>query len=332
MSKKKSSSKDEDEIRVGLDLGGTKMLAKVFDGDWETLGKSKRKTHGHKGAEAGLDRMVETVEEALDDADVKAKKIASIGVGCPGPIHPGKGIIVEAPNLGWENVSVVETLAEAFDCPVTICNDVDAGAFAEYEYGAAKDADRAVAIFPGTGIGAGAVFQGQLLQGNRLSCMELGHMPLFPETSGEGEDGTTLEMACSRLKIASEAARAAYRGQAPRLMKKCGADITQITSGKLADAIEHGDEEIERIVRRAATLLGCGVATVIHLFSPDMIVLGGGLVEAMPDIYLEAVRESTVRRVLPAYHGSYEIVAAELEDDAGVLGAAAWAWRKAQGG
>lgn len=329
MSKKKKHY--EGRVWIGFDLGGTKMLAKVFNDDYQTLGRAKQKTQGAKGAESGLSRMAETIEEALNDAGVKPKQICGIGVGCPGPINPGTGVIVEAPNLGWRNVPVEEYLGEAFDARAVICNDVDAGVFAEYQEGAARGARCAVGIFPGTGIGAGAVIDGRLVQGANLSCMELGHIPLFPETSGHGEGGSTLEMECSRLKIASEAARAAYRGLAPNLLKACGTDISKITSGKLAAAVEAGDTEIENIIHRAATLLGCGVATVIHLLSPDRIVLGGGLVEALPELYVSTVLEAARDRVLPAYRDSFSIVAAELEDDAGVMGAAAWARKTIEG-
>lgn len=323
MSKKKKHY--EGRVWIGFDLGGTKMLAKVFNDDYQTLGRAKQKTQGARGAEAGLSRMVDVIDAALDEAGVKAKQIAGIGIGCPGPLDLTKGEIVEAPNLSWKNVPIEAYIGDAFECRAVICNDVDAGIYAEYEEGAAREARCAVGIFPGTGIGAGAVMNGEMVRGAHLSCMELGHIPIFPETSGDGSDGTTLEMECSRLKIATEAARAAYRGLAPNLLQVCGTDISNITSGKLAAAIRAGDHEIERIVRRSAVLLGCGVATVVHLLSPDIVVLGGGLVEAMPELYLETVRESAADRVLGPYRGSYEIVAAELEDDAGVMGAAAWA-------
>lgn len=318
-------------VWVGFDLGGTKMLAKVFNDDYETLGRAKQKTLGAKGSESGLERMVSLIEKAVDVAGVRPDQISGIGVGCPGPIHAEKGEIVEAPNLGWSNVPVVAHLQKAFGCSTVICNDVDAGVFAEYIAGAARGARCAVGIFPGTGIGAGAVIHGRLFQGAQLSCMELGHIPLFPETSGKGEDSTTLETECSRLKIAAEAARAAYRGQAPHLLKSCGTDISKITSGALAKAIEAGDTAIEDIVRRAATLLGCGVTTVVHLLAPDVIVLGGGLVGAMPRLYLETVKKSARERILGPYKKSFKIVTAELEEDAGVMGAAAWARKMIEG-
>ncbi|MDF1815909.1 MAG: ROK family protein [Verrucomicrobiales bacterium] len=320
-----------DKVWIGFDLGGTKMLALVFDENYKVLGRAKQKTLGHQGQSAGLIRMNDVANEALEDAGVHKSRLAGIGVGCPGPINPKKGEIVEAPNLGWSNVPVEESLSSAFGCPAVICNDVDAGVFAEYKFGAGRKSDCFIGIFPGTGIGAGAVMNGQLLQGANLSCMELGHIPLFPETSGNGDATTTLEMESSRLKIASEAVRAAYRGQAPKLLELCGTDLSKVTSGKLAKSIKAGDTAIEEIVKRAAVLLGNGVATVVHILAPDKIVLGGGLVEAMPKLFLETVKKSARRRVLGPYKNSFEVVAAQLEDDAGVKGAAAWARKKIEG-
>jgi glucokinase len=330
-SAKSSKTSSAGRVWVGLDLGGTKMLANVFDDRYRVLGRAKQKTQGAKGAAAGLRRMVETVSAALADAGVDPSRLAGIGVGCPGPIDPARGVIVEAPNLGWRNVPVEAHLGKAFGVRVVICNDVDAGVYAEYQAGAAKGARCAVGIFPGTGIGAGAVLEGRLLQGSTLSCMELGHIPLFPETSGTGEDGSTLETECSRLKIAIEAARAAYRGQAPNLYKECGTDVAKITSNAIARSIAAGDTEIGNIVRRAATLLGCGVATVVHLLAPDVIVLGGGLVEAMPKLYLETVRKSTLARILAPYRKSLRIVTATLTEGSGSMGAAAWARKTIEG-
>lgn len=312
-------------VWVGLDLGGTKMLAKIFDEQFRELGSAKKKTEGHRGMAAGLKRMAETIEAALADAGVAKSQVLGIGVGCPGPVDADKGIIVEAPNLGWIKAPVGASLRKAIGAPVVICNDVDSGVFAEYEFGAARGAKCAVGIFPGTGIGGGAVIHGRLLQGANLSCMEIGHIPLSPETSGHG--GHTLEIAASRLAIAAEAAQAAYRGQAPHLLKECGTDISAITSGKLAASIAAGDQAIEEIVRKAASLLGAGVATVVHLLAPDVIVLGGGLVSAMPKLYLDTVKASANARLLGPYRNTFKLVPAQLADDAGVKGAAAWARR-----
>lgn len=303
---------------VGLDLGGTKMLAKVYDGDFKELASAKRKTEGHRGLDDVLKRMGQTIRQAMDEADVSLKQLSGIGIGCPGPVDPEAGVLLAAPNLGWKNVPIRKIFKKEFGCPAVACNDVDSGVFGEYKFGAAKGARSAVGIFPGTGIGGGAVIHGRLLEGGNITCMEIGHTPF-------GEGGQTLEEVCSRLAIASESAAAAYRGQAPYILKNCGTDMAKITSGKIAAAIENGDKAIEKIVKQAACRLGSGVATVVQLIAPEVIVLGGGLVEAMPELFLKTLEKSVDEKVLTPFRGKYRIVEAELGDDAGVQGAAAWA-------
>lgn len=314
-----TSSKQK--LWAGLDLGGTKMLAKVFDEKFRELGKAKMKTEGHRGMKAGLKRMATAIEEAIESAGVSKDDIRGIGVGCPGPVNADAGTIVEAPNLGWYDAPVAASLEKAIGAPTVLCNDVDSGVFAEYKFGAGRDAKCLIGIFPGTGIGGGAVVNGKLLQGANLSCMEIGHIPMDPDS------GETLETLGSRLTIASKAARAAYIGKAPKLLELCGTDISNITSGKLAASIEAGDEAVEAIVRESAEILGAGVATVVHLLAPDVVVLGGGLIEALPELYLGTVKKSANARLLGPYRNTFKVVAAELEDDAGVKGAAAWARR-----
>ncbi len=319
------SKQDKKRFWVGLDLGGTKMLAKVFDDKFDDIGSCKKKTEGFRGMEAGLKRMAKTISQALEEAGVKPDQLGGIGVGCPGPVNPEKGTIIEAPNLGWVKAPVKRALEKEFGCPVAVCNDVDAGTFAEYEFGAAKGAKCAVGIFPGTGIGGGAVLRGRLLQGASISCMEIGHIPLYPDGAG---GATTLENVASRLAIAAQSASAAYRGQAPHLLGQCGTDLSKITSSRLADAIQNGDEAIADIVRNAARILGCGVATVVQLMTPDIVVLGGGLVAALPDLYVPTVLKAANDMVLAPFRGTFKVVAAQLSDDASVLGAAAWAKRQ----
>ncbi|MCF6311742.1 MAG: ROK family protein [Verrucomicrobiales bacterium] len=309
---------------VGLDLGGTKMLAKVYDGAFKELGAAKRKTEGHRGLKSVISRMEATIRDAMSEAGIKESQLSGIGIGCPGPVDPEDGMLLAAPNLGWIDVPVRKIFTKAFGCPVVACNDVDSGVFGEYKFGAAKGARSAVGIFPGTGIGGGAVIHGRLLEGANITCMEIGHTPF-------GETGQTLEQVCSRLAIASESAAAAYRGQAPHILESCGTDMAKITSGKIADAIENGDKAIEKIVKQAADRLGSGVATVVQLMAPEVIVLGGGLVEAMPKLFLKTLKKSVDDKVLGPFRGKYKIVAAKLGDDAGVQGAAAWAAKSIDG-
>jgi glucokinase len=156
--------------------------------------------------------------------------------------------------------------------------------------------------------------------------MEIGHIPIMSDgpLDGAGNVGT-LESLASRLAISSAAAAASYRGQAPALRELAGTDISRIRSSVLAKSIEAGDRAISEIVRHAAGHLSQAIVTMILLLAPDVIVLGGGLVEAMPDLFVDEVRKRTQQRILPAYRDAYKIVVAQLGDDAGVMGAAAWA-------
>jgi glucokinase len=307
---------------IGFDLGGTKMLAKVYDDAFNECGFFKTKTEGHKGKKSGLKRMASVIWAALEDAGVSANQLAGIGVGAPGPVDPDTGVILEAPNLGWKNVDVRSHLEEEFGCSVVVANDVDAGVYGSWQFGIAKGVRSVVGVFPGTGIGGGAVVDGKLVQGAGISAMEIGHIPMTVDGDGRPLE---LEMLASRLAIAAEAAKAAYRGVAPNLMKECGTDLSNIKSGALARAIAAGDEEIEAIVKRAAHWLGLGVATAVNFFAPQMVVLGGGLVEAMPDLWVKHVSKSAKGALMPSYGKRLNVVAAQLADDATALGAAGWA-------
>ncbi|MDF1746028.1 MAG: ROK family protein, partial [Gimesia sp.] len=188
-----------------------------------------------------------------------------------------------------------------------------------------------IGIFPGTGIGGGAVYHGQLIQGNKSSCMEIGHTKVLPDgpECGCGQYGC-LEALASRLAISAAAAQAAYRGDAPALRAMAGTDLSNIRSGILASAIEEGDESVMNIILRAAEYIGIAAGNMVHTFSPEVIVLGGGLVEAMPDLLVNAVAKATRKNVMPTFKDSFKVIAAQLEDDSTVMGAAAWAQKMIQ--
>lgn len=323
-------SKTDGPIWVGFDLGGTKMMAVVFDDTLEPIARRRRKTRGNEGAKAGVDRVESTIHKALAEAEVDPSRLAGIGIGCPGPVDPVTGMIYTAVNLGWNNVPIGPELAERFKCTVSVLNDVDAGVFGEYRCGAAKGARTVVGIFPGTGVGGGCVYEDQILHGRDISCMEIGHTRISSSTRYTGISLTgTLESEASRLTIAAEAAKAALRGDSPHLLKAAGTDIRDIRSGALADAIAAGDKVVERLVVDAMETVAMAVVNMIHLLAPDKIVLGGGLVEAMEELILTTVRKTARRYVLEPYRERFEIVAAKLGDDAAAIGAAAWARKQA---
>ena len=320
------ADKNEQRLWLGFDLGGTKMLAQVYDDEFKPLGKARKKTKATSDVEAGIDRICGLIYEALEDAKVSPKQLAGIGIGCPGPVDMDHGIVCDPPNLAWQDVHVKELLEDRFPCPVAVLNDVDAGVYGEYRFGAGKKARCVLGIFSGTGIGGGCVYQDQILTGKRHSCMEIGHIQVTPRgpMCGCGRRGC-LEALASRLAIASNAARCVYRGEAPKLKEIAGTDLANIRSGAISQAVKAGDVAIERLVQEASRHLGIAVASIVHLLAPDVVVLGGGLVESLPDMICKIVQEEARKRVMPAFTDEFRVVVAALGDDAGVMGAAGWA-------
>ena len=326
------SEKRHEKVWIGFDLGGTKMMAVVLNEKYEVLGRKRRRTREKNKPGVSLSRLTETIHMALDDANVEASGVQGIGAGCPGPLDLKKGVILEAPNLGWKDIALRDYLAEQFKCPAEICNDVDGGVFGEYTMGAGRGARCVIGVFPGTGIGGGCVYEGRIFQGSRSSCMEVGFLQMATEgpPAGVGPPGT-LEGLASRLTISAEAAMAVYRGKAPRLADLAGTDLTNIRSGTLSKAIEAGDTVIEQIVSRAAEQVGRAIGSLVNLMAPDIVVLGGGLVEAMPKLYLAEVQKGVKRNVLPSLSDCFRIRIAELGDYSTAIGAAAWVRQQSNG-
>ncbi len=314
---------------AGFDLGGTKMQATIFDDDFEIVANKRKKTRAQDGAKVGVERMIQMVNQAMEEVGLAVDQLSGIGVGCPGPLDLDKGIVFDTPNLGWKNVKLAKQLEDALGCPAKILNDVDAGIYGEYSFGAAKKARCAVGIFPGTGIGGGCVYEGEIIRGKTSSCMEIGHIQVVPEgpLCGCGRRGC-LEAVASRLAIASACAAAAYRGEAPYLLENAGMDISNIRSGALAASVEGGDTAVELILFDAARHIGVAAANVINLLAPDVLVLGGGLVEAMPELFCGEVQRAAEGRVMDSFKGTFKVVEAKLGDHATGMGAAAWVRHK----
>ena len=309
----------------GFDLGGTKMLCVILDENFEVIARKRKKTKGMEGAQAGLVRIVDTIRETIAEANLPLDGLKAIGIGVPGPVDMDNGIVHVAVNLKWKNVPLGSLLQDAFQCPVSVLNDVDAGVYGEFRVGAAVGAHSVAGIFPGTGIGGGFVYDKQILRGKRHTGMEIGHTRIAStdHTSGMRMSGT-LESEASRLAIAANCAKLAYRGDAPTLAKTTGTDLSEIRSKALAAAVKGGDEHVEQIIRRAARTVGYSVVNPIHLLTPEIIVLGGGLVEALSDIYLEEVKKTVEANVLECYADTFKIKLAKLGDDAGAIGAGIW--------
>lgn len=310
---------------IGFDLGGTKMMASVLDASYNILGSARKSTNGSEGAAKGRGKIIKAIHEAIQSAGVDPAGIQGIGIGCPGLVNSSRGILVFAPNLGWTNMALRKLLQTEFKCAVAVLNDVDAGTFGEYAIGAGKGARSLLGVFPGTGVGAGFVYDGHLVMGRSISAMELGNV-LFPGTHiGSPVFGTvTLEDLTSRLALASQAGLACYRGQLPELDKKTEGALRNIRSKALANAFRGGEDAAMVMFRNAIRYLGMGVATVVNLLAPDRITLGGGLVEELPELYLNLLKEEVERHAIPELSRGIKYSLAKLGGQAVAAGAVAW--------
>jgi glucokinase len=316
---------------VGFDLGGTKMLITLFDEQLHKVQQMKLKTMPHDGVRASIDRVIASITDAIAAWKLPLQAVAGIGLAVPGVLDMSAGVVLHAPNLGWRDVELKKMIEQAVKIPVVIVNDVDAGTFGEYRLGGVTGERCVLGVFSGTGIGGSCVYEGRILQGSCTTAMEIGHIQVVEEgmRCGCGKYGC-LETVAGRLAIAGQAAIAAYRGEAPALLASAGCDLKKIKSGTLAKAIDEGDAVIEDIVRRAARWLGKGIASAMNLLAPDAVLLGGGLVKAMPSIFIEEVVAGIDPVLFRMYRKRYRLAIAQLGDDAVCVGAAACAEESAK--
>jgi glucokinase len=326
--KKKTPAKTGGDRRpfwVGFDLGGTKMLACVLDADYQVLATSRKTTNGSDGQARGRKKILNAIHEAIEESGLDPAGLQGIGIGCPGLVNAEKGILINAPNLGWHNMGLAGILKTAFKVPVVVLNDVDAGTYGEYRLGAGKGSRSLLGVFPGTGLGAGFVYDGRLIMGRNVSAMELGMIYLPGTHLGSSEFGAViLEDLTSRLALASQAGVACYRGQLPDLDKKTRGNLRDLRSKALANAFKDGDEAALTLFRNGVRYLGMGVAAVVNLFAPDHITLGGGLVEELPELYLKTLKQEVERYALPGLTRGIRYSLARLGGSAVAIGSVAW--------
>ena len=310
---------------IGVDLGGTKILAAVVRPDGKLLGRSKRRTRAELGPDEVIARIVKTIQEAIEQSGRSLAKMAAVGVGAPGPLDPRTGVVFNAPNLpGWQNVPLGPQLAGALNVPVYLDNDVNVGTLGEYVMGAGRGTRDMVGIFVGTGVGGGVILNGQLRRGFRNAAGEVGHMVVAAggPYCGCGRQGC-LEAVASRTAIVRDL-RAGIAAGREHLLD----DLARITSGTLARAWEAKCPLTRDVLALAQWYLGLHAASIINMLDPEMLVYGGGLVEAMGDAFLEPIRAVARQHTIFQQGAPVRIVTAELGDEAGVLGAAVMAQRR----
>lgn len=314
---------------VGIDLGGTKILAGVVDTKGRILGQAKRATKPEGGVEAVVERMAKTVREAVAAADLELSDIGAVCSCAPGTIDAERGVVRFAPNLhNWENVPLAKLLGEALKVPAFIENDVNLGTLGEHVLGAGQGVRNLVGIFVGTGIGGGLILDGKLWSGWRGGAGEVGHTVVLAEgpVCGCGSRGCA-EALASRTAIERDIWAGIKAGRpsiVPELMRKD--DRQRLTSGVLAEAYDKGDALVREVIGRAQFYLGILVANVVNIIDPEMVIIGGGVAEALGKAYIEPIRPVAYQYFINK-RGAEDvaIVPARLGDHAALLGAAVYA-------
>jgi len=307
---------------LGIDLGGTKILAGVLDNQGNVLSKAKRKTRADGSIEKVIDRIVDVTNEALVHSDVSIAKIECIGVGAPGPLDPLGEIVHEAPNLGWRDVDLARILREKFGRPIYLSNDVDAGTWGEFIKGAGRGSANCLGAFVGTGLGGGLVFDGNLYRGSGTMAGEIGHTLI--DRDGPvcvcGRKGC-LEAYTSYKYISRSIWRQVEQGKMSIITSLVDEPGGEICPPILKAAIEKGDEMVVDAVETSARILGLGLGSACNLINPDRIVLGGGVVEEFGAVYMNKVEEGFNVQAFKAARKMAKIVTASLRGDAGIIGA-----------
>lgn len=316
---------------IGIDLGGTKILAAVVNDAGEITAEAKLKTKAKEGPEAVIERIASTARQAVDKARIGWEQVAGVGIGAPGPVDPDRGTVYQPPNLeGWDQIALGPLLSKALDVPVCLENDVNLGTLGEFSLGAGRGTQDMVGIFVGTGVGGGLILDGKLRSGFRHAAGEVGHMIVAADgpVCGCGKRGC-LESVASRTAIVRDIRSGLAAGRESLVPKLTTGRRPRLTSGILAKAYRRGDPLVCEILSRVQWYLGLLTASIVNLVDPEMIVFGGGVVEALEDEFLAPIRV-TARQyyIQQAAADQIQIVPARLGDYAGVLGAAVMARQK----
>lgn len=315
-------------VTLGVDIGGTKVKVAAVNSDGEILVSRRRSTRVEEGPEAVLSDVLECVKGCLGEA---AEKAQALGIGVAGQVDEATGAVRFSPNLGWRNVPLQNRLEQELGFPVIVTNDVRAITWGEWRHGAGKGSDDLICIYVGTGIGGGIVASGRLRSGCSNTAGEIGHMTLV----ARGRECTCGNRGCWEAyaggwgiaRRAQEAARE-HPAEAAFLLKQAG-DISGVDAVAVAAAYEAGDALGRRLVEETGVYLAAGVVALVNAFNPCLIVLGGGVVDGLPDL-IPQVQSAVQRDALESATARLRIEPARLGARAGVVGAAAYARTRVQ--
>jgi len=311
---------------LGVDVGGTNLVVAAVAADGSTLHALKSEaTRPEEGSESVLHRMVTMAHAVMEEtrrAIPKAEFIGA-GVGAPGPLDTKRGVVLLTPNLGWVNLPLRDLVQQGISLPTAIDNDANCAVLGECWMGAGRGALNVIGITIGTGIGGGIVIDGRLYHGSSDSAGEIGHTTV--EVNGRrckcGNYGC-LEAYASGPAIADRAREALAGGETSIMPSLVGGELSALTAATVYEAARQEDDLAVHVVRETARFLGTGIANLLNIFNPEVVVLAGGVTQA-GDALFEPLRAEVRRRAFKPAVDACRIVPGALEGNAGVVGAVA---------
>ncbi len=314
---------------VGVDLGGTKILAGLFDNSLECVGTAKVSTKAQRGLDTVLSRIERCVKDAVDEADLNMKQVRGVGIGAPGAVDFESGTVLFAPNLeGWKDVPLKKELEKRLDLPVFVENDGNIAVLGVHVAELKAKPRNVIGIFVGTGIGGGLIVNNELFSGFNHTAGEIGHMIIDVNgpKCGCGSRGC-FEALASRTAIFQKIKAGIKDGEKTLLTEMLGENLEDLRSGDLRKAIRRGDKFVSKVIEQVAEYIGIGVANLVNVMAPEVVVLGGGVMEALADEMTSIIVKTTKEHAMPGTLKNVEIVVSKLGDSAGITGAAVLAKR-----
>ena len=313
---------------VGVDLGGTNIVCGAMpeDGSREIAVRSQP-TRADEGVDIVVDRITGMIEEVIAvtiaETGATRRDFVGVGIGAPGPLDRDRGVVIVAPNLGWRDIPLRDRVQDHVRLPATLDNDANCATMGEWWVGAARGGRNVVGLTIGTGIGGGLILDGRLYHGSSDVAGEIGHTTI-DSTGSHCKCGNygCLEAYASGPAIA-ERAREALAGDGTSVLSAMvGGDVGLITAQTVYDAAEQGDATAREVVRDTARFLGAGIANLLNIFNPDVVVVAGGVTQAGATLF-DPLRAEVRRRAFKPAVDACRIVPGSLPGSAGVVGAVA---------
>lgn len=321
-----TSQTDNQHPVLAVDLGGTSFRLALVSYDNQIMAVDRHPTMAEEGPDAIISRIIAATKELIRKQDLEAPQIHSISIASAGAIDATNGIVTISPNLpGWHEIPLRDIINRAFNIDTFLINDANAAAIGEHNLGAGRGTKNLIYITVSTGIGSGIIIENNLYSGASGSAGEVGHMTIDVNGPRCNCGGTgCLEMLASGKAVAREAIRRINDGESSSLPGAVSGMLENITAKEVGEAAREGDRLAIDVITGAATYLGVGLANLVNILNPEIIVIGGGL-SNLGDLLLEPARKVMQKRAFQLPAKAVRIVPSQLGDDAGILGIAVFA-------